>query len=154
MQKTRIMVAIATVIGMVGTFMPWARMGVITIDGSVGDGWITLAFFGVALLVALIGQRDKLLRGGGAVTVCLLGLVNAGIGISKLTSFSGLREDLGDAGLFGSLLQAVTKPGEGLYVIIAAGLVCTALAVYSFNAAKSEANSLQVEELAVAPSNN
>ena len=42
MHKQRMALMLAAAAGIVATFLPWATVMGMTINGTVGDGWITL----------------------------------------------------------------------------------------------------------------
>lgn len=104
--------AVAMAVGSVG---PWATvLGLISVDGTAGDGKITLAAAAVAGLACLRmgphGRRD--LGAYVAVAAVLVGAVTAGYDLSNLSSA------IGSAGAGG-----IAQVGWGLYAVLAGALV-------------------------------
>jgi len=68
MNKQRIALIVASVIGMLAVFMPWASIPIVGTlnglkaggEGSGTIGYLTLLFFAVSLLIALIGDKKLL----------------------------------------------------------------------------------------------
>lgn len=60
MHKQRLAVIVAAAVGMVATFLPWAKVSMfgisISVKGSEGDGWITFVLFAVAGVLAFLGD--------------------------------------------------------------------------------------------------
>ncbi|WP_066755807.1 hypothetical protein [Crocinitomix algicola] len=60
MHKQRLAVIVAAGLGMVATFLPWAKVSMfgmsISVKGTEGDGWISLALFAVAGVLAFLGD--------------------------------------------------------------------------------------------------
>jgi hypothetical protein len=93
--------------GMLGTFLPWVSAGIITVSGTSGDGWITLALFGVALLLSVLGRRSEAIGAGARVAKIVCALVAA---------WAGLYDASG--------APSIGVIGPGLFlVILAAGVV-------------------------------
>jgi hypothetical protein len=58
---------------MLGTFLPWASAGgLFSIDGTRGDGWITLFFFAACAAVGASGIRAQPMTAGRGFAVYLL----------------------------------------------------------------------------------
>jgi len=58
MEKKRKFILIIAVLGMIGTFLPWASAFGFTVSGTAGDGWITLALFAIGGAIAFF-NGDK-----------------------------------------------------------------------------------------------
>ncbi len=58
MEKKRKFILIIAVVGMIGTFLPWASAFGFTVSGTQGDGWITLALFAIGGAIAFF-SGDK-----------------------------------------------------------------------------------------------
>ena len=60
MEKKRKFILIIAVVGMIGTFLPWASAFGFTVSGTKGDGWITLALFAVGGAIAFFnGEKTE-----------------------------------------------------------------------------------------------
>jgi hypothetical protein len=60
MEKKRKFILIIAIVGMIGTFLPWASAFGFTVSGTEGDGWITLALFAVGGAIAFFnGEKSE-----------------------------------------------------------------------------------------------
>lgn len=60
MEKKRKFILIIAVVGMVGTFLPWASAFGFTVSGTEGDGWITLFLFAIGGAIAFFkGEKGE-----------------------------------------------------------------------------------------------
>ncbi len=80
----RLVTSIAAAVGGIATFLPWATVPILgTIDGTVGDGWITLGLFAGVVAAAMFGQRSQQMAGfaqlGGGVLSTIAGGVAAAV---------------------------------------------------------------------------
>jgi hypothetical protein len=117
MHAQRIVVAIGAGVGVICTFLPWAR---VPLFGSVSGteinserAWASLALCSVVLLVALLGTAREPLAGGAALLCVLAGLATSGIAVWTIIE---LVEAVRDGGV---------QLGAGLYLLAVAGLVIT-----------------------------
>ena len=126
----RLAVAIAAAVGGVATFLPWATVPIMgTIDGTVGDGWITLGLFAGVVAAALFGQRSQQMAGLAQLGGGVLSTVAGGIGVAKILHFRQMIESMkGDAapgsleGAMKGLMANATRLGPGLYVLVIASV--------------------------------
>ncbi|MEN9666053.1 MAG: hypothetical protein RLZZ326_2416 [Planctomycetota bacterium] len=126
----RLGVAIAAAVGGIATFLPWATVPIMgTIDGTVGDGWITLGLFAGVVAAALFGQRSQQMAGLAQLGGGVLSTIAGGIGVAKILQFRQMIEGLkGDAapgsleGAMKGLMANATRLGPGLYVLVAASV--------------------------------
>lgn len=107
MEKKRKLILIVAVVGMIGTFLPWASAFGFTVSGTEGDGWITLVLFAI----------------GGAIAF-FAGDKTEPLGKGKLT---GVWVTAGLAAII-ALRKIFTKPagidiGIGLWLIAIAGII-------------------------------
>jgi acyl dehydratase len=100
-----------------------------TIDGTVGDGWITLGLFAGVVAAALFGQRSQQMAGLAQLGGGVLSTIAGGIGVAKILQFRQMIEGLkGDAapgsleGAMKGLMANATRLGPGLYVLVAASV--------------------------------
>jgi acyl dehydratase len=126
----RLAVAIAAAVGGVATFLPWATVPIMgTIDGTVGDGWITLGLFAGVVAAALLGQRSQQMAGLAQLGGGILSTIAGGIGAAKILHFRQMIESMkGDAapgsleGPMKGLMANATRLGPGLYVLVIASV--------------------------------
>lgn len=63
MEKKRKFILIIAVLGMIGTFLPWASAFGFTVRGTDGDGWITLALFAIGGAIAFFnGEKAEAIK--------------------------------------------------------------------------------------------
>jgi len=131
----RIALAVAACLGGAATFMPWANLPIVgNIDGTVGDGWVTLGLFAIALAAAFLGNRSEAVGGFAQLSAIIASVIAAGIGVHKITTLNSLVSQLqGDAaeetleGAIGGLMAQSIRPQFGLYLLILAGVLCPLL---------------------------
>ena len=116
--KQRLILFIASLLGGLAVFLPWAAFLRISVLGIDGDGRITLVLFGLAFLVCCFGKLKKPLASEKYLVV-VAGVVSAGIAIFHIV-------DLVSSGIGFEMSLA---PGVGLYLTALAGLT---LAVVPF----------------------
>jgi|APGre2960657404_1045060.scaffolds.fasta_scaffold06061_6 hypothetical protein len=113
MNKQRLSILIIGILGGIGTFLPWVTIPILgSVNGTEGDGLITLFLFLVPVAISLIKDRSKNLKGGLFYTAIISSVIAGIIGIYDLVNFKS-----GDLGLMRLTM------GPGLYVIAAAGLL-------------------------------
>ena len=126
MHKQRIIIIVIAALGMLATFMPWIKAPIIgSVDGTDGDGWITLALFAVALAISLLGDRTQKIKTKKLYIASLAGIIAAGIGILDITNVKSSMDDINS--IFSGTLNI--SVGYGLYLIVLAGI---AIPVYLF----------------------
>ena len=107
MEKKRKFILIIAVVGMIGTFLPWASAFGFTVSGTKGDGWITLALFAVGGAIAFFsGEKTEALKKKIMTAVWVPAALAAVIALLKIFKSR-------PAGL---------SIGIGLYLIAIAGL--------------------------------
>ncbi len=137
MHAQRLGIAIAAFLGGAATFMPWAHLPIVgTVDGTVGDGWITLVLFAVALAVSFYGDREQPISNWPQVTATVLPALAGTIGVWKIIQINGIASDLlstADSvslgGAMAGLAARVIRPKFGLYMVVMAGLAAAAAAI-------------------------
>ncbi len=133
----RIGIAIAAFLGGLATFMPWAHLPILgAVDGTVGDGWITLALFAVAVGVSFSGNRGQPLGSWPQVAAIVLPAIAGIIGVWKIIQINGIASDLrsnADAetlgGAMAGLAAQAIQPKFGLYMLVMAGLATASAAI-------------------------
>ena len=141
----RLAVAIAAAVGGVATFLPWATVPIMgTIDGTVGDGWITLGLFAGVVAAALLGQRSQQMAGLAQLGGGILSTIAGGIGVAKILHFRQMIESMkGDAapgsleGAMKGLMANATRLGPGLHVLVIAS-VAAVIAIVSLRSKREE----------------
>ena len=65
MNKQRLGILIVASLGVLATFLPWVKGPFFTANGAQRtDGWFTLALFAVPLVISLLNDKTKALKGG------------------------------------------------------------------------------------------
>lgn len=130
MNKQRLAILIASVIGALGTFMPWVSLPIVgSINGTKGDGYITLLCFLVPIVLSILGNRKTALSG-----VRMYGAI-AGAGISsliaiyKIIDFNSKMAPASD-NPFAQAIASSVSIEYGLYVIAVTGLGVIASAFF------------------------
>lgn len=114
MHAQRTAVAVAAGVGMLCTFLPWVKGPIVgSVDGTEGDGWITLALCAVALVFVLTGDKRAPLTSGARTGSALFGVAAGGIALWKIVDFNSAMAD----NPFGRAFSV----GIGLYLLVAAG---------------------------------
>ncbi|MFZ6185918.1 hypothetical protein [Nannocystis pusilla] len=128
MHKQRIAIVSTAGAGMLGTFLPWVHLPLLgSIAGSVGDGWITFAFYLPALLLGLLGNRAEPRSGGGLWTAMVFALLASALGLWKIVDLKLSLASGGNA--MAQAMARATSVGIGLYLVTAAGVVLVVLAL-------------------------
>ena len=118
-----IMIACASVLGCIGTFLSWGNVKVLSytasVMGTAGDGWLTfIAFLAIAAIAAAFILKEAMPTAAKSVITAL------GVGIIVFAIIKVV--DINSIG-FGA------SAGLGLYWIIIFGLVAAALPWIPFN---------------------
>jgi len=134
----RIAIAAISGLGIISTFLPWAHAGMLTVTGTQGDGWITLALFLPGLLLLLSGTKTESLTYTTKIGISIPAAIAVVIGVYKISEFQSRIDDLAKSNTFGSLISVSTRIGIGLYLLVAAGVGIIAIACFFFR--RQEAN--------------
>jgi len=128
----RIIVGIASGVGMVSTFLPWARIPIVgTIDGTFnGDGWITLGLYAAAVVCVFREPHGKMFAGRQKLVAGICPALAALIGIYTLSNIGNARRAIDDHNLFGAAIKGSFQAGIGLYFVALCGIVA-AVAVFA-----------------------
>lgn len=122
MNKQRLSILIVAGLGVLATFMPWVKAPIIgSISGTKGDGWVTFFLFAVPLVLSLIKDRSKAIKGLQLYGAVVPGVLAAIIGIWKVIDFNAAMSEMDD-NPFAELLAAGVSVEYGLYLVILAGL--------------------------------
>jgi hypothetical protein len=116
MHKQRLALIVATLAGIASTFLPWAKVFGMSINGTVGDGWISLGIFAIIAILVLLGNKNMPLNGGMLIATIVMALLALGLGVYEIMN---IRKSVGD----------LVEIGFGLYILIAAAAACLILPV-------------------------
>ena len=133
MHKQRIGILVGALLGAIGAFLPWitmkAGMMSISISGTheaIGWGWAVLILFALAVLFAVMGNKNAQLDAGRMVVSIICGLAGGAIGLWKLMQVGDIVKEA--ARLPGA--ADLASAGMGLYMIIAGGALVLILGVF------------------------
>lgn len=116
MNKQRLTILIIAILGAVGTFLPWISTPFGSVNGTEGDGYITLVLYGVVLVFSVLGKTKAPLKGGLLIGAVIIALVASAVGLYDIMNAK-------------KLLGSMKFVGIGLYVVAVAGIM---LAIFSF----------------------
>lgn len=140
--KQKIAIIACSVVGIIGLFMPWITMDMFMTKQSISgieqnEGKILLATFLVAIVLSIVGDRDKTLsKDKFWITIVSAGVVPLVVfaySYNKITNqMNEMSSGMGGLGGFGSFFgggsSIKTEIGYGLYftAIACVGLIATA----------------------------
>lgn len=106
--------------------MPWVKAPIVgALNGTKGDGWITLGLFAVPLVITLLNDKTKALKGGLLYGAIIPSLIAGAIGIWKIIDFNSTMNstmsDIGD-NPFAQVLGAAFSIEFRLYLVVLAGI--------------------------------
>jgi hypothetical protein len=120
MHASRIALVVASVVGMICTFLPWVSVPFIgSIYGTRGDGWITFAVCAGASVCMLVEDRRTPLTLWAILVSALCGITASVVGVWDIIRVNNTLPD--------NPLGATVSIGPGLYLLVAAGLVMAVL---------------------------
>lgn len=117
MEKQKLAVIGLSALGIVGTFLPWATVDIGSFgstsangtDGG-GDGYITLIFFGINIIIAVLGGLKENFTLKSLIGVSVVSSLCSIIGIYDLSNFKN------------NAASSMASIGIGLYLIIFMGI--------------------------------
>jgi len=95
----------------IGSFLPWARVLFVTVNGTDGDGNITAITAAGAAVCLFLATREEPVRRKLLVGAFVLSIVCAGVYLYDANELT--REQVEDAGFFG---EVTVQPRMGLYL--------------------------------------
>lgn len=117
MNKQRLAILIVAGLGALATFMPWVKLPFIgTINGTKGDGWITLILFAVPIVISLLNDKSTAIKGGLLYGAFIPGILAGLIGLWKIIALNSRMSNFG-----GNPFGAVSIE-FGLYLIVLTGI--------------------------------
>ena len=130
LSSVRITMAIVSVAGALGTFMPWIHVPIMgALDGTRGDGWISFFAFASATAVCLLPSPRVQLQKGGRTAVCILGFGSCALGLNVVLRLSEIMKPGDDDGPISSAFTKSVSIGMGVWLIVVSGAL---LAIMSF----------------------
>lgn len=114
MHKQRLAITVAALAGIIATFLPWASVLGMSVNGTEGAGWISLAIFAVIVILALLGNRSTALKGGMLIAAIIMAILALALGVYQIM-------DIQKSG------GGYVKIGFGLYILVAAAAACLIL---------------------------
>jgi hypothetical protein len=119
MNKQRLAILIVAGLGVTATFLPWVKAPIIgTINGTMGDGWITLVLFSSPLIISLLNDKTTKIEGGWLYGAIIPSLVAGVIGIWKILYINSII----------SAIDASVSIEFGLYLLVLSGISLPILA--------------------------
>jgi hypothetical protein len=132
MEKQKLVIIGMSVAGIAGTFLPWATVdagmfGSHSANGTDGggDGYITLFFYAMIILISVLGGMKDKLTMKSAISISLLSLLCSVIGFY-------------DIGNINDKASGLAKIGVGLYLVTLMGLAIVGAAFGMMKKANSE----------------
>ena len=122
MNKQRLAILIVAGLGVLATFLPWVKVPIIgSVNGTQGDGWITLVLFAIAILISLSKDKTKAIEGGRLYAAILPGGLAGALGLWKIIDFNSKMEELG-GNVMAEAIGSTVSIGIGLYLVVLAGI--------------------------------
>jgi hypothetical protein len=122
MNKQRLAILIVAGLGALATFMPWVKAPIIgSINGTKGDGWITLMLFVIPLIISLLNDKSKRLVGGLLYGAIVPGIIAGVIGAWKIFDFKSKMSSLAN-NPFGEAIESSVSIEFGLYLVVLSGI--------------------------------
>ena len=120
----RALIVVIAAVGAAGTFLPWITVADVgTVDGTAGDGWISLVLFAMVVALAAIGRWAYGVRGGKRVIIVILSLLALALGVFEIINAKQApAENEAEFREVVEAFRASIKIGIGLYAIVFAGL--------------------------------
>lgn len=123
----RLLIVIISACGMVGTFLPWVTMGMLSVAGTRGDGWITFTIYLVIAITSLVGNTHQRMHEFIKFLIILVSIFLTLYGMYMCSNISSLADNP-EGGIF----ARATQVGIGLYLVTLAGLF-NVITLFIFN---------------------
>lgn len=122
MNKQRLAILILAGLGGFATFMPWVKAPFIgSINGTKGDGWITLILYIIPVIISLLNDRTKALSGGLLYGAIVPAIIAGAIGLWKIYDFNSKMSGM-SSNPFGQAIEASVSIEFGLYLVVLSGI--------------------------------
>lgn len=128
MNKQRLFILAAAVVGIVASFLPWITLPMGSISGIKGDGWLTLILFLVPTIISVLGNRNGRLSRTNLYIAMGPALLAGLMGLYKIIDFNTSLPS-GD-NPFALGIRSAMSIGIGLYLVVAAGLAVPAIGLF------------------------
>ena len=128
MNKQRMFILIAAVVGIAATFLPWIELPMGSVAGTKGDGWITLLLFTISAVLTVLGRRTSSLQGVKLYGVIAPALISGLIALYKILNFNSSMPDSDNP--FALAIRSSISVGIGLYLVLIAGLAIPAIGYF------------------------
>jgi hypothetical protein len=128
MNKQRMFILVAAVIGAIATFLPWIELAMGSVAGTKGDGWLTLPLFTISAVLAVLGNRMAPLSGASLYGTMVPALLAGLLGIYKIVDINSSLPS-GD-NPFALAMRQTMSVGIGLYLVALAGVAVPAIAYF------------------------
>jgi hypothetical protein len=79
-----------------------------TVNGSKGDGWFSMVFFIVPLIVSILGEKSTSLKGGGLIAAAVTGILAGLLGLYEIKHITQY--------------MSISVISYGLYLLIISGI--------------------------------
>lgn len=151
MNKQRLSIIIASLIGMGSTFLPWILMGDVSENGANSTSWLTFAMFVLCIAFALLGKQEKQIPLGQLIAVNLCSLIAIGYAVLIIWGLKTQMDKISQHPLFKfnpdaqEMLQHVVV-GWGLYVLIGAGLINIVLSILFRKNPEKETEDISIQQ--------
>jgi hypothetical protein len=128
MNKQRMFILIAAVVGIAATFLPWIELPMGSVAGTKGDGWITLLLFTISAVLTVLGQRTSSLQGVKMYGAIAPALIAGLVALYKILNFNSSMPDSDNP--FALAIRSSISVGIGLYLVLIAGLAIPAIGYF------------------------
>lgn len=122
MNKQRLAILIAASVGAISTFLPWANVLLLgSISGTKINGWNSLFYFAITIILCLVGNRNNRLKGVvmyiAIITAILAGVIGVDI-INKINEHGYISAQVSN---MSESFPPGSSPAIGVYLIVLAG---------------------------------
>jgi predicted nucleic acid-binding Zn ribbon protein len=129
MNKQRLAMLSAAIVGALSTFMPWVHISNIrTIYGFDNVGWYTFFLFLLPIILLLFYDKSKPLSIGVLLITITPPIIAGFIGVQKISQINSLTSNMADNFFTQSISNSMTI-GIGLYLVVIAGFILPVLAL-------------------------
>ncbi|MBX3103260.1 MAG: hypothetical protein KF690_12180 [Bacteroidetes bacterium] len=125
MHKQRLGIVAGAAIGIIATFLPWATNVPLigTVNGTKGDGFISMLLCLIPLVIAVLGDRSTALAKGKFIITLAAGVLVLLFGIYEYSNISSAAKAFEALGM-----KAEIGIGIGVWLVIVSGAVIAATA--------------------------
>ncbi len=129
MHKQRLAVLIASAVGMLAVFLPWANVPLMgSVNGTQGDGLISFFLFIIPIVIVLLKDKSVAVKDGLIFAIIIPAVLASFVAIYDAYSFYDKMASLGNDPITKALGSSITL-GIGLYLVIFAGIAAAVLSL-------------------------